>query len=110
MECAGHIVGGSDKVCVISAGDRVHARVCCLDGLQCAISHQGEKSTAERVTLLDTTSRYDVDGAGWVVSEHARGACGGRCLGRGPPPAAGGRCGLQPMHGLPPVRLTLSTN
>ena len=74
MECSGHIVGGSHKVCVISVGDRVHVGVCCLDGLQRAFSHQGEKSTAERATLSDTTSRGDVDGAGWVVSEEAH--CG----------------------------------
>ena len=60
---------GPDKVCVISVGDRVHAGVYCLDGLQRALSHQGEKSTAERVTLSGTTSRCDVNGAGWVVSE-----------------------------------------
>ena len=60
--------GGPNKVCDISVGDRVHAGVRCLDGLQRAFSHQGEKSTAERVTLSDTTSRGDVDGAGWVVS------------------------------------------
>ena len=35
VKCAGHIVRGPDKVFVISVGDRVHAGMCCLDGLQC---------------------------------------------------------------------------
>ena len=46
MECAGYILGGPDKVRVISVGDRMYAGVCCLDGLHRAFSHQGGQSTA----------------------------------------------------------------
>ena len=74
MECAGCILGGPDKVRVISVGDRVYAEMCCLDSLQRAFSHQGEQSAAEWVSLSDTTSRCDLDGAGWVVSEESH--CG----------------------------------
>ena len=52
------------------------------------------------LTLLLRATRARMVGLLFAYSR----ACGGRCLGSVPPPAAGGCCGMHQTHGVLPVR------